>query len=65
MININLLHYKIVSDKYASKMKELVENMEDINVQQIRIHIDHFGSFGITWESPGTQKKKKKRDIQS
>ena len=47
-------------------MKELVENTEDINDLRIRLHIVNLDiqieSFCITWEGPGTQKKKKKRD---
>ena len=44
-------------------MKELVENTEDINDLRIRLHIVNLDiqieSFGITWEGPGKQKKKR------
>ena len=47
-------------------MKELVENTEDINHLRIRLHIVNLDiemeSFGITWEGPGIQKKKKKKE---
>ena len=47
-------------------MKELVENIEDINDLRIRLHIVNLEiqieSFGITWEGPGKQKKKKKQN---
>ena len=52
----------MISDIYAPRMKELVENTEDINDLRIRLHIVNLEiqieSFGITWEGPGIQKKK-------
>ena len=54
---------KIISYIYAPRMKEVVENIEDVNDLRIRIHIVNLDiqieSFSITWEGPRTQKKKR------
>ena len=48
--------YKIVSEEHAQEIKDLVDNIEDINELRIRIHIANMviqiESFGISWEGP-------------
>ena len=56
--------YKIVSEEHAQEIKDLVDNIEDIN--KLRIHIANMDiqieSLGFTWEWPSKQKKRSKRD---
>ena len=58
--------YKLVSDKQAQEIKDLIDNTDDINELRIRIHIVNLSiqveSFGISWEGPTRQKNKTKRD---
>ena len=58
-------NYKIISDIFAPKMKDLVENTEDIKDLRIRLHIVNLNiqikSFDITWKGPGKKKRRKKR----
>ena len=58
--------YKEISDKYAPKILEVVEQTEDVNLMEIKIGIIekemHVESFGIIWQAPGKRKKTKKRE---
>ena len=53
--------YKTVSEEHAQEIKDLVDNIEDINELRIWIHIVNMDiqieSFGISWEGPSKQKK--------
>ena len=52
--------YKIVSEEHAHEIKDIVDNIMDINELRIRIRIANMEiqveSFGITWEGPSKQK---------
>ena len=56
-------YYKI-SNKYAKRIQNLVENICDMNELRRKIYILNLEilvkSFGITWEGPGSKKKKRK-----
>ena len=58
--------YKKISDAHAQKIRDAVDNIQDINELRVKIHIINMEiqveSFGITWEGPSKQKKKAKRD---
>ena len=59
-------HYKLVSDEYADKMVEIIENTEDINVLRVKLEIMDMEiqckAFGISWEGPTNKKKKKRKN---
>ena len=58
--------YKRISEEHAQEIRDLVDNIKDINKLRINIHITNIKiqveSFGISWEGPSKQKKKSKRD---
>ena len=70
VINFRNLHgwekYKEISDKYAPKILEAVEQIEDVNAMEREMHLldldIQLESFGIIWQAPGKGKKTKKRE---
>ena len=54
-------NYKKISDAYAQKIRDTLDNIQDINELRVKIHIINMEiqveSFGITWEGPSKQKE--------
>ena len=59
-------NYKKISDAYAQRISDAVDNIHDINELRVKIHIINMEiqveSFRITFEGPSKQKKMVKRD---
>ena len=59
-------NYKDVSDKFAEKIKKVVEETEDINMVRIKIEAINMEieneAFGLIWQGGNKKKKKKKRN---
>ena len=58
--------YAEISDNYANKMEDLIENEEDIDTLQRKLESINtdimLDSFGVIWINQGKSKKQKKRD---
>ena len=58
--------YKEISDSFAHKIQEVIEQNEDVDVMERKIQIIdteiQIKAFGIIWQAPGKGKKTKRRE---